>query len=125
MTKGFRIATAATTVLVLVLVAYTVLRESAENELTVVNQSGVALKSLEVALPWETLRFDSLDSGATQTRSFAIKHDAHFEIRGELADGTSVHASDGYITHGQYREAVHIEVGRGGAIKLRQGPRAT
>ncbi len=79
--------------------------------------------SLQVSLPSETLRFHPIAAGETVSRSFRIQSDAHFAIEGELADGTRLHAAEGYVTNGQYGEEVRIEVGPGGAIRLRQQQR--
>lgn len=103
---------------VVVLVAW---RDRTRNELTVVNRSGVALQSLEVALPWEVLRFGPLDDGQARTQSFAIRHDADFRITGRLADGTKIRVSDGYVTNGQYGESVRIEIRPGGGVRFQQG----
>ncbi|MCP9784795.1 hypothetical protein [Cyanobium sp. N5-Cardenillas] len=95
-------------------------REHTRNELTVTNRSGRTIVSLEVSLPWETLRFEPIADGEAVSRSFRIVSDAHFAIEGELADGTRLRAAEGYVTNGQYGEAVRIEVGPGGAVHLRQ-----
>jgi|SRR5882672_7079540 len=125
MTRRSILATAAATLVMLVGVGFVVFQEHARNDLTVVNQSGVAIRSLEIALPWETLHFEQVANGESATKSFTIKYDAHFEVNGQLVDGTAVRASDGYITNGQYGEAVRVEVGRNGIVKLTQGQRAT
>ena len=125
MTKRSLIATGILSFVVVIAAALVIFYQRAHNEVTVVNKSGVALKSLEVALPWETIRFEPLADGQSQTRSFAIKHDAEFKVAGQLADGTTVSASDGYVTNGQYGEVVRIEVQRGGSVKFRQGKGAT
>jgi hypothetical protein len=102
-------------------------REYTRNELTVINRSGqtiVSLQvSLQVSLPWETLRFGPIAAGGTVSRSFRIKSDAHFAIEGELADGTRLRADEGYVTNSQYGEGVRIEVGPGGTLSFRQGRR--
>ncbi len=95
-------------------------REHTRNELTVTNGSGRMIASLQVLLPWETLRFEPIAAGASASRSFRIVSDAHFAIEGELADGTRLRAAEGYVTNGQYGEEVRIEVGPGGVIRLRQ-----
>ncbi len=78
------------------------------------------ITSLEVSLPWETLRFEPIAAGESVSRSFRIVSDASFLIEGELADGTRLRANEGYVTNGQYGEEVRMEVGPGGAIQLRQ-----
>jgi hypothetical protein len=98
-------------------------RERTRNELTVVNRSGRTITSLQVSLPWETLRFGPIAPGETVSRSFRIESDAHFAFAGELADGTRLRAEEGYITNGQYGEGVRIEVGPGGTLSFRQGRR--
>jgi len=95
-------------------------REHTRNTLTVTNRSGRTITSLEVSLPWETLRFEPIAPGESVSRSFRIVSDASFVIEGELADGTRLGATEGYVTNSQYGEAVRIEVGPGGAIQLRQ-----
>lgn len=98
-------------------------REHTRNELTITNRSGRTITSLEVSLPWQTLRFEPIADGASLSRSFRIVSDAHFVIEGELADGTRLRAAEGYVTNGQYGEGVRIEVGPGGTLSFRQGRR--
>jgi hypothetical protein len=98
-------------------------REYTRNELTVVNRSGRTIVSLQVSLPWETLRFEPIAAGASVSRSFRIVSDASFLIEGELADGTRLRADEGYVTNSQYGEGVRIEVGPGGTLSFRQGRR--
>ncbi len=95
-------------------------RVHTRNVLTVTNRSGRTISSLQVSLPWETLRFEPIAAGESVSRSFRIVSDAHFAIEGALADGTRLRAAEGYVTNGQYGEEVRIEVGPGGAIQLRQ-----
>lgn len=95
-------------------------REHTRNALMVTNRSGLTITSLAVSLPWETLRFESIAAGESVSRSFRIVSDGSFGIEGELADGTRLRATEGYVTNGQYGEAVRIEVGPGGGIQLRQ-----
>ncbi|MCP9900031.1 hypothetical protein KBZ12_07445 [Cyanobium sp. Cruz CV13-4-11] len=95
-------------------------REHTRNGLTVTNRSGLTITSLEVSLPWQTLRFEPIADGASLSRSFRIVSDAHVAIEGELAEGTRLRAAEGYVTNGQYGEEVRIEVGPGGGIQLRQ-----
>ncbi len=98
-------------------------REHTRNVLTVTNRSGRTITSLQVSLPWETLRFEPIAPGESLSRSFRIASDAHFAIEGQLADGTRLQAAEGYVTNGQYGAEVRIEVGPGGVIQLRQQPR--
>lgn len=96
-------------------------REHTRNELTVTNRSGRTITSLQVSLPWQTLRFEPIADGESVSRSFRIQSDAHFAIEGEMDDGTHLRADEGYITNGQYGEGVRIEVGPGGVIHVSQG----
>jgi hypothetical protein len=98
--------------------------ERTRNELTVLNRSGRTIVSLQVSLPWETLRFGPIAAGESVRRSFRIESDAEFAIEGMLDDGTRLRAADGYVTNSQYGEGVRIEVGPGGTVRLRQGPRS-
>jgi hypothetical protein len=98
-------------------------REHTRNVLTVVNRSGRTIRSLQVSLPWETLRFGPIAPGETVSRSFRIVSDASFVIEGELADGTGLRAEEGYVTNSQYGEGVRIEVGPGGTLSFSQGRR--
>ncbi len=91
--------------------------------LTVVNSSGQTLETLDVVLPWQTLDFGRLLSGVSRTKPFTIRHDAHFEVRGLLADGQRVRAADGYITNGQVGELVCVAIGRRGEVRLSQARR--
>jgi hypothetical protein len=65
-------------------------REHTRNELTVINRSGRTIVSLEVSLPWQTLRFEPIADGEAATQAFAIRFDAAFAISGRLADGTPI-----------------------------------
>jgi hypothetical protein len=65
-------------------------REHTRNELTVINRSGRTIVSLEVSLPWQTLRFEPITDGEAATQAFAIRFDAAFAISGRLADGTPI-----------------------------------
>ncbi|MDM7953224.1 MAG: hypothetical protein QUV07_08430 [Cyanobium sp. CZS 25K] len=98
-------------------------REHTRNALTVINRSGRTIVSLQVSLPWETLRFEPIAAGTAVSRSFRIVSDASFVIEGELADGTRLRTAEGYVTNGQYGEEVRIEVGPGGTLSLSQGRR--
>lgn len=124
MTKRSVLASVAV-ILTLAVAGLLAFQERARNELTVVNRSGQAIRSLEVALPWETLRFEQLADGEVAGKPFTIRSDAHFEVNGQLADGTTIRASDGYVTNSQYGEAVRIEVGRNAIVKLTQRQRGT
>jgi hypothetical protein len=98
-------------------------REHTRNALTVTNRSGRTISSLEVSLPWETLRFEPIADGEAVTQSFQIRFDAQFEISGQLADGTPIRSSQGYVTNGQYGEVVLIEVGPRGDVRFHQQQR--
>lgn len=117
------LALAAAAALVAAVGAAAAFRETTRNELTVVHRSGRTITSLQVALPWETLRFGPIAAGQTVSRSFRIASDAHFAIAGELADGTRLRADEGYVTNSQYGEGVRIEVGPGGTLRFSQGRR--
>ncbi len=93
------------------------------NQLTVVNRSGLTLETLDVVLPWQTLRFGRLQPGVSRTKPFTIRHDAHFEVRGRLADGQRVWAAEGYLTNGQYGEPVCVAIDRQGVVRLSQSGR--
>ncbi len=98
-------------------------REHTRNELTVTNRSSRTIVSLEVSLPWQTLRFEPIADGDVVTQSFQIKFDAQFEISGQLADGTPIRSWQGYITNGQYGEVVQIQVGPHGEVRFMQQSR--
>ncbi len=93
------------------------------NQLTVVNRSGLTLETLDVVLPWQTLRFGRLLPGVSHTKPFSIRHDAHFEVRGRLEDGQRVWAAEGYLTNGQYGELVCVAIDRQGVVRLSQSGR--
>ncbi len=95
-------------------------REHTRNELTVTNRSGRTIVSLEVSLPWETLRFEPIADGEAVSQAFAIRFDAEFAMSGRLAGGTPIRSSQGYVTNGQYGEAVRIEVGPSGEVRFTQ-----
>ncbi|MCP9833524.1 MULTISPECIES: twin-arginine translocation signal domain-containing protein [unclassified Cyanobium] len=98
-------------------------QEHTRNALTVSNSSGRTITALEVSLPWQTLRFEPIADGDVVTQSFQIKFDAQFEISGQLADGTPIRSSQGYVTNGHYGEAVRIEVGPHGEVRFTQQTR--
>ena len=65
-------------------------REHTRNELMVTNRSGRTIVSLEVAWPWQTLRFEPIADGEVATQAFAIRFDAAFAMSGRLADGMPI-----------------------------------
>jgi hypothetical protein len=107
----------------LVLAGLAAVQRLTANALTVVNRSGLTLETLDVVLPWQTLRFGRMGDGASRRVSFTIRHDAHIEVRGRLADGQPVRAAEGYLTNGQYGERVCVVIGRQGVVRLSQARR--
>lgn len=70
-------------------------QEHTRNALTVSNSSGRTITSLEVSLPWQTLRFEPIVDGDVVTQSFQIRFEVQFEISGQLADGIPIRSSQG------------------------------
>ena len=95
-------------------------REYTRNALTVTNRSGRTIASLQVSLPWQTLRFEPIADGEAVTQAFAIRFDAAFAMSDRLADGTPIRTSQGYVTNGQCGEAARIEVGPRGEVRFTQ-----
>jgi hypothetical protein len=123
LTQRSSLATAAG--LALAIVAVVAFRETTRNDLTVANRSGRTIRFLEVALPWQTLRFEPIADAEAVTQSFEIKFDAQFEISGQLADGTRIRSSQGYVTHGQDGAVVRIDIGPRGDVRFDQHQRLT
>jgi hypothetical protein len=68
--------------------------------LTVNNESGKLISTLNIVLGEETQIIHNLRNGHSETISFDISHDAHYEIQGMFEDGKTFQGRYGYVTHG-------------------------
>src|SRR5205085_11671034 len=70
------------------------------NHLVVINQSNQAISFLTVKVGGETTQFHNLAAGMRVSAPFRIVGDDHYELRVQLADGTSIATDYGYVTNG-------------------------
>jgi hypothetical protein len=67
------------------------------NCLTVINETGQTVGSLNVTVGGETIGFGDLAMGASSSAHFRIGHEECFEVQCRRADGTEIHEYVGYV----------------------------
>jgi hypothetical protein len=107
-------------VLIIGAAAFAVAREYLANRLTVVNESGQAIKQLSITVGKRPLSFEHLPAGGTAAGQFWIESDDGFQVDGQLADATPIRDNVGYVTHGMCRERAEFTVKPGGKVVLEQ-----
>lgn len=112
---------AALVLLVLALAMIPFLRLRFENRAEVRNESGQTLEFLSITISDETTRLENLKSDESRVFPFSIQSDDHFEVEGQLADGTQLKDSFGYVTNGMHGERAEFIIEPNGEITFNQG----
>jgi hypothetical protein len=87
------------------------------NYLVVINQSNQAISVLTVKVGGETTQFDNLPAGMRVSAPFRIIGDDHYELRGQLADGTVIATDCGYVTNGMDDVQATFVIGPDGRVQ--------
>jgi hypothetical protein len=94
-----------------------VIHASTRNDVEVENRSGQVISTLLIRMGGQTLRFDNLADGSTQSATRGgVRGDDHFTLEGQLADGTRIRWSGGYVTGGMYGSKDRFRVEPGGNV---------
>jgi hypothetical protein len=97
------------------------LRSRSENRAKVRNESGQLLQSLSITIGGETTRIEDVKTGESRSFPFHIHSDDHFEVEGQLVDGTPLRDSFGYVTNGMHGEHAEFIIQPKGDIDFNQG----
>jgi len=90
------------------------------NVIVLNNASGQTVVSMVITVRGDEVEFGELATGDTAAEHFAIHTDSSFEVTGELADGTPVRGSFGYVTNGMYGETATFSVQPDGSVVFDQ-----
>lgn len=110
----------ATTFVVLLIAGGLAAREYLTNWLHIENKSGQSIKTLSIAVGGQTLWFENIPAGSSRLSRFRIVSDDSFAVHGELADGTRIDSTCGYVTNGMFRERARFVVAPNGGVELDQ-----
>lgn len=110
----------ASTVVVPLLAIGAIVWSRAQHRLVVVNQSGVTVTFLTIAVGGETIRFEGLPPGDRRSARFRIRGDDHFVVRGRLANGTEIDRECGYVTGGLHGERAYFVIELNGELEFSQ-----
>ncbi|MES2788947.1 MAG: hypothetical protein V4719_04940 [Planctomycetota bacterium] len=91
-----------------------------QNRLTVENVSGQTIRTITISVGGENFTIDNLKSGASASRTFSIRSDDHFAVRGELADRTRIDSDWGYVTNGMSGVRALFKIGAKGDVVFDQ-----
>ena len=97
---------------VVIVVSGFVLVRQLQYRLTVVNQTGLLAETIHVEVCGRDIKLENVPPCESRTRLFRITRDSGFNVTVQLADGTHLTETFGYVTTGPmaYGNNIHIEI---------------
>src|SRR5262245_8383099 len=93
-----------------------------QNRLVIKNETGQTIVWIGVVVCDETISFSVIPESQSVSARFPIRHDDHFFVCVNLADGTEVMDRCGYVTNGLYGVRVEFTIRPGGKVEFEQSP---